>query len=149
MKYILQSLLLSILIASNFLLLPANAQYGPGGPVYSSWIMVGKLNSPMAVTGTNSYVQLPPAISGTTGRRGLTARICNVGSGDAYLTFGVDNTVLATINTGSWLRSGSCLPYNLQPFAGTSYSYLAAITNGADTASLYVETGMGVPAPMN
>ncbi len=148
MKYILQSLLLSILIASNFLLLPANAQYGPGNPTYHSWIMVGKLNSPMAVTGTTSYVQLPPAISGTTGSRGLTARICNVGSGDAYLTFGVDNTVLATINTGSWLRSGSCLPYNLQPFAGTSYSYLAAITNGADTASLYVETGMGVPIPI-
>jgi len=148
-KNILQSLLLSILIASNFLLFPAYGQYGPGNPTYHSWTMTGKLNSPMAVTGTTSNVQLPPAISGTTGSRGLTARICNIGSGDAYLSFGVDNTILATLNTGSWLRAGSCLPFNLQPFAGTSYSWLAAICNGTDTASLYVETGMGVPVPIN
>src|SRR5271157_5386066 len=135
-KNILQSLLLSILIASNFLLFPAYGQYGPGNPTYHSWTMTGKLNSPMAV-------------SGTTGSRGLTARICNIGSGDAYLTFGVDNTILATLNTGSWLRAGSCLPFNLQPFAGTSYSWLAAICAGTDTASLYVETGMGVPVPIN
>ena len=58
--------------------------------------------------------------------------------------FGVDNTVVATQATGSWLPIGKCANYNLQPYPGVSYSYFAGICVGANCpASLYVETGVG------
>lgn len=141
-------LLAILLIASSFLPISARAQYGAGNPVYQSWTSYGIITANPTVAVTSTPIQLPPAVSGTTGAAGLTAKICNLGTAgaDIWLSFGVANTVIASAGAGSWLPFGACGAFNLQPFAATHYTWMAGICVGpACGAQIYVETGVGTP----
>jgi hypothetical protein len=143
--------LLSVGIASLALLLvgsiSAYAQYGGGIATYQAWTSLGRVSSNPTIATTTTLIQLPPAISGTSGTRGLIARICNTnasGAGDFYLKFGLDNTVTVTVANGSWLAAGKCGNFNLQLTPSSSYPYVAMICSGTCTASTaYIETGVG------
>ncbi len=133
-------------IASNFLSISAFAQYGGGAPVYSSWTAYGNITGNPAIAATSTVVQLPPASSGTTGSAGLTAKICNLGTVDVFLSFGTSSAVTAAVGAGSWLPFGTCGAFNLKPFVATQYTWLAGICNAAScSVPIYVETGIGTP----
>lgn len=116
-----------------FALAPAFAQVGYG-KVESPWFQQGKISAGISVSASSSPTALPSA--------GLVAWICNTGSTDAYLAFGRDNTVAATVNGSTWLKAGTCGNYDLLPFSGTKFSFVAAIT-ATSTTTLTVETGIG------
>ena len=148
MKNIFLGLLAALFIASNFLAIPAFAQYGPGNPVYQSWLSYGNITVNPSVAVTSAAIQLPAAsVTGTTGSPGLTAKICNLSTSgaDVWLAFGTANTVTAVAGAGAWLPVGKCGAFNLQPFVATHYTWMAAICVGACPASIYVETGVGTP----
>ena len=149
MKKVFIGLFAALLIASNFLAISAFAQYGPGNPVYQSWLSYGNITVNPTIAVTSTVVQLPAAaVSGTTGGAGLTAKFCNLATAgaDIYLTFGTANTVTAAANSGARLAFGTCGAFNLQPFAGVHYTYMAGICVGpACSAQIYVETGVGTP----
>ena len=104
-------------------------------PVYSSWQMLGRLASDISVTNTSAATALPTG-------GGVTAEICNQGSTDAYVSFGAANTVSTTAATGAWIKASTCRAFNINPYPGTNFSYVAAIT-ASSTTTLYVETGNG------
>lgn len=126
------AVLIAGLIAGALMAVTAAAD--PGGPVYQSWQMLGRLASAVSVTGTSAATALPAG--------GLTARICNLGSVDAYVTLGTGDTVTTTATTGSWVKQATCMAYALRPVPGLTYSYVAAIT-ASSTTTLYVEVGNG------
>lgn len=104
--------------------------------VYTNWSPIGAPTL-TTINGVSSAHLFPSA--------GPTARFCNQGSNDVFLNpQGVNNSVSATTG-GLWLKAGGCQSYNLKPF-GTQYTYWAGITAGGST-TLYVETGIGAPAP--
>lgn len=109
---------------------------GGGSPVYQNWFPVGT-PATLSVTTASARVALPTG--------GLTARVCNTGSTDAYVVLGADNTVVATTAAGSLLGLGKCQPFNLVPFS-TRYTYIAAIT-GSSSTTLRIEAGLGAPSP--
>lgn len=119
--------------AAFLLALPAAAQVGYG-KVETPWFQQGKISGGISATGSSSATALPTA--------GLIAWICNTGANDVYLAFGRDNTVAATVNGSSWLKAGTCGNYDLLPFSGTQFSFVAAITS-TSTSTLTVETGLG------
>jgi hypothetical protein len=112
----------------------AAAVADPGGPVYQSWQLLGRLASAISVIDTSAATALPAG--------GLSARICNLGSVEAYVTLGTGNTVVTTATAGSWVKQGTCMAYALRPVPGLTYSYIAAIT-ASSTTTLYVEVGNG------
>lgn len=148
MHKLLLKLLGLFLIASNFLSIPAFAQYGGGAAIYQAWTPFGRIAN-VSFTGTTSNAILPTT--------GLIARVCNLataGTEDAYVAFGTANTIAATTAAGSFIKGGTCINYNLQPYAGTHYTYIAAICGGTTCSSctgpacqLYVETGVGAIVP--
>jgi len=146
MRKFLYTLLGLIFIASNIISISANAQYGGGLPSYQAWTSYGR-GSNITFSTTSAATLLPTT--------GLIARICNLGTvtvDDAYIAFGTVNTISVTAANGSWLKGGTCGNYNLQPFAATHYTYIAALCVGTCTCSspacqLYVETGIGASVP--
>lgn len=105
------------------------------GKVQQPWSQQGKISGGVSVTTTSAATALPPA--------GLSAWICNTGAVDAYVAFGTANTVAATVNGSSWLKSSTCGTYDLFPyFNGGASTFLAAITASGST-TLAVETGIG------
>jgi len=148
MRKFLYTLLGLLLIASNFISISANAQYGGGLPYYQAWTSYGRIAN-ITNSATSAATLLPTT--------GLIARVCNLGvatTNDAYVAFGTANTVSVTVANGSYLKGGTCQNYNLQPFAATHYSYIATICNGtgcaacsSTTCAIYVETGVGASAP--
>jgi len=125
---------LAIAAALAILSSPAFAQATPSPTV--NWAP-GAAPATLAVTGTSANVAFPSI--------GPSALICNKGTADVYLAFGIDNTVTAT-TSGFWLKASKCQVYALRPF-GVLFTYLAAIT-ASSTASLYIETGLGTPLPL-
>lgn len=114
---------------------PAHAQVITQ-PGTINWAPVGG-PATLAVTNTTGNVALPSI--------GPTAFVCNKGSADVFLRFGIDNTVVATASN-YWLKANKCQAYAINAF-GVLDTYLAAIT-ASSTATLYIETGVGTPQPI-
>lgn len=112
---------------------PAMAQASQSPTI--NWAPVGIAS--LSVSTSSANVAMPSI--------GPSALICNKGSADVYLAFGTNNTVAAT-TSGFWLKASKCQVYALRPF-GTLFTYLAAIT-ASSTATLYIETGLGTPLPL-
>ena len=110
------------------------ASADPGAPTYSSWQSLGRLATPITATSTTAATALPTG--------GLTAQVCNQGSVDAYVTLGTTSGVTTDATTGSWIKNGTCTPFNLRPLPNITYTYIAAIT-ASSTTTLYVEVGLG------
>jgi hypothetical protein len=101
--------------------------------VQGPWYQQGKLSGGIAVTNSSAATALPAT--------GFTAWICNTGANDAFLAFGPDNTVTATTTGSSWLKSGTCGNYDLNPLT-VKFTFVAALT-ASSTTTLTVETGLG------
>lgn len=122
-------------IASTFVP-PARPAYAQASPsLVLNWAPSGIFS--LSVTGTSANVHLT--------KTGTSVLICNQGSADVYLAFGTANTLTAT-TSGNWLKSSKCQVYSLQPF-GVLFTYIAAIT-ASSSATLYIETGVGTPLPL-
>jgi hypothetical protein len=129
-RFLLPFLLLLLMIGG------ASAQLA-GEKVRQPWLMLSKLTSPISVTTSSAATQLPSM--------GLELWACNTGTFDAYLGFGTANTVSVTVATGSWLRAGGCVAYDLYPPGLVApYTYVAAIGSGGST-TIYLEAGIGQP----
>lgn len=133
MKTLLKMVLVAI---SLFAAAPVFAQSGtPAAKVEQPWFMQGKISGGISVSASSSPTALPSS--------GFVAWICNTGANDAYLNFGTDNTVAATVTANTWLKSGACSSYDLYPFfSPTKFTWVAAIA-GTSTTTLTVETGTG------
>lgn len=112
----------------------AFAQPASYAKVQTPWYQQGKISGGVAVTNSSAATALPAA--------GLTAWICNTGSNDAYLAFGTSNAVTATTTGSSWLKSGTCGSYDLNPLF-TTFTWMASLT-ASSTTTLTVETGLGI-----
>jgi hypothetical protein len=124
-----------VLAAIGGLALPAAAAPG-AAPTYTAWAPIGR--AALSAGATTGNVQLGG---------GAVAYVCNDSATvDAFLAFGTDNTVAATVAGSYRLRAGVCKSFELNPVPGTFYSWLAGITTSG-TASLYVETGIGSVGP--
>lgn len=123
------------LFACLFSISAAIAQALQPIPIASVWLPQGRISS-ISVTTSSAATALPTT--------GLTAWLCNTGSNDAFLAFGIANTITATVAAGSRLAAGGCGAYPLAPRAGVAYTYVAAIGSGGST-TIYVETGLGNP----
>lgn len=122
-----------VAVASLAFAVPAYAQGLAPSATFHAWAPVG--TATLAVTAASARVAFPTP--------GPVALICNTGTKSAFLAFGVDNTIVATV-TGFLITAGTCRPYSIKPFA-TQFTYLASIAGGSDSTTLDIETGIGSP----
>ena len=121
--------ILSLLAAT-----PAEAQTQK---VTAPWYSLGRISGGVAGSTTSgaTAVALP-------GSNAPVAWACNTGANDAYIAFG-GASVSVSATTGSWLKSGQCTAYDLNP-QGTYFDHVAVVT-ASSTTTVALETGIGMP----
>lgn len=93
------------------------------------------------------------AVTGATGNVAVSlnqasqVELYNSGSFDCFVTFGVDNTVTASVPSGSAgsypIGAGQCKIITFPSAIAPLIKYAAAICGGTNTTTLYISPGVG------